>query len=198
MYRLTTLVLACFIVIATAGSEAYAQYAPAPPPPDYGAPVAPPVGMVRSGFLIGFSLGGGSFNCSDCSDEDALSGFAFDLHLGGMINPRMGLMFDGWGVSHSLEGGSIIHVIDTVALQVWVAPRIWIKGGLGIGQLSVDNDDGDTVARSERGLSLMAAGGVEIYQGTIFALDLQARLGVASYEDVSVAQAAFSLGFNWY
>jgi hypothetical protein len=45
--------------------------APPPPPPGggYYAPPPAPVGLQRSGFVFGFSLGGGTFNCGECRDD---------------------------------------------------------------------------------------------------------------------------------
>lgn len=131
----STLVSALLLTSATA-AVAQPAASPPPPPPGYGyAPPPPSFGVVRrEGFLIGFSLGGGAFSLADCDDCESMDGVALDLHLGGMLTPRLALMFDGSGVAHSLEGGgSLVHVIDTVAAQYWVHPRVWLKGGLGFG-----------------------------------------------------------------
>src|SRR5882672_4331512 len=164
------------IALVLLPASAAAQYAAPPPPPPgapgpgyYAPPPAPP-GIQRSGFVIGFSLGGGSMNCDSCSSSSSLSGVALDIHLGGMLSPTLALMFDGWGVAHPLDGGgSIVHVMDTVALQAWLNQQFWLKGGLGAGQLSVSDSAGNTVAKSDSGLGVFGAGGFEIYQGSRFA-----------------------------
>ena len=183
---------------------AFAQYAPPPPPPGgggggYYAPPAPEPGIHRRGFLIGFSLGGGTMNCSNCNDSDALSGVALDIHLGGMIAPNLAIMFDGWGVAHSFDGGgTLVHVMDTAAVQAWVMPQFWIKGGVGAGQLRINDDNGNSVATSETGLGLFGAAGFEVLQGSSFALDLQLRLGTVKYDGGSVNMGALTVGANWY
>jgi len=191
------------VAFVLAPTVALAQYAPPPPPPPSGpgyyAPVQQPVGIQRSGFVFGFSLGAGSFNCDSCSDADALSGVGLDIHLGGMITPTVALMFDGWGVGHPLDGGgNIIHVMDTVAVQGFVSPQFWIKGGVGAGQLSISDDRGDTVARSDTGFGVFGAAGFEVFQGSRFALDLQLRLGTVKYDGGSVNMGALTVGANWY
>jgi hypothetical protein len=190
----TFLIVALLLVPATA----FAQYAPPPPAPGYYQPSAPPPGIHRSGFIIGFSLGGGAMNCGACSSDSALSGVALDIHLGGMLTPTLALMFDGWGVAHPIDGGTIVHVMDTVALQAWLSNEFWLKGGLGAGQLSVSDSNGNTVARSETGFGAFGSAGLELFQGQHFAFDVQLRLGSVKYDSGSVHMGALVAGFNWY
>jgi hypothetical protein len=182
---------------------AFAQYAPPPPPPGgggggyYAQPPQETPGIHRRGFLIGFSLGAGTMNCSECADSDALSGPGLDIHLGGMIAPNLAIMFDGWGVGHAFDGGTIVHVMDTAAVQAWVMPQFWIKGGIGAGQLRINFDNGQS-AESDTGLGLFGAAGFEVFQGYSFALDLQLRLGTVKYDGGSVNMGAITVGANWY
>jgi hypothetical protein len=185
--------------VAAAQPGAYAPPPPPPPPPGYYAqPVAAPAPPARRGFLIGFSLGGGSITCEECTDS--LDGVAVDIHLGGMVTPRLALMFDGMGVAHSFEegGGTLIHVVDTFAAQYWVTPRFWIKGGIGIGRLSVNDADGEEVAASETGSAAMFGIGYELMSSRTFALDLQLRGAVAHYDEGDIQMGSLNLGFNWY
>ncbi len=192
------------VALVLAPTMAFAQYAPPPPPPPggpgyYAPPPAPPPGIHRSGFVIGFSLGGGSFNCDSCTDSDALSGVALDIHLGGMVAPNIAVLFDGWGVAHPIDGGgTITHVMDTGAVQAFLGNNFWIKGGLGIGQLRLSDDSNNTVAQSETGFGMFGAAGFEVFQGSSFALDLQLRLGAVKYDGGSVNMGALTVGANWY
>lgn len=182
--------------LAAAQPGAYAPPPPPPPPGYYAQPVAAPP-AVRSGFLIGFSLGGGSIGCDNC--EETLDGVALDIHLGGMITPQLGLMFDGMGVAHSFEGGgTLISVVDTIAAQYWVTPQLWIKGGIGIGRMTINDADGEEVAESETGSAAMFGVGYELVSSRTFALDLQLRGAVAHYEDIDVQMGSLGLGLNWY
>ncbi|HET6279945.1 MAG TPA: hypothetical protein VFH73_03235, partial [Polyangia bacterium] len=67
------------------------QQAPAyyPPPPP------PPHGMYREGLLIGFGLGFGALTADACGDYCG-GALALQFDIGAMLNPRMGIMFDGW------------------------------------------------------------------------------------------------------
>jgi hypothetical protein len=185
--------------IAAAQPGAYGPPPPPPPPGYYAQPVgAPAPSPERRGFLIGFSLGGGSITCDECNES--LSGIALDIHLGGMITPQLALMFDGMGVAHTLEGGggTLINVVDTIAAQYWVSPQFWIKGGIGVGRLSVSDSDGEEVAASETGSAAMIGAGYELVSSRTFALDLQLRGAVAHYDGTDVQMGSLNLGLNWY
>jgi hypothetical protein len=167
------------------------QYAPPPLPPE-------PPGIHRSGFIIGFSLGGGSIGCSECNDSDSLGGVALEIHLGGMLTRNVALMFDGGGVAHSFNGGgTLTHVVDALALQVWAADRLWFKGGVGIGQLSVSAESAST-QRSDSRAAVMLAIGVELLQGRSSALDLQLRGAATSFSDTTITNGSLLVGYSWY
>ncbi len=82
---------------------------------------------------------------------------------------------------------------------------IWLKGGLGFGELTTSDDSGYTVDQSKLGFGILAAAGVELLQTWHFAMDLQLRVTVASFSDVTndgnsavVTNVGLMLGFNWY
>jgi hypothetical protein len=169
------------------------------PPPPYAPPLPDPPGIHRRGFIFGFSLGAGTMGCSDCGGSDTLGGLSLELHLGGMLTPRVALMFDGSGVVHTFEGGgSLTHVVDTVALQVWAADRLWLKGGLGIGQLTASESESSSTLRSETRAAAMLAIGVELFQGRSSALDLQLRGAATSFSDATVTNGSLLIGYSWY
>ena len=207
------------VVVVVAGARvAHAQSGPPgaqsppppggypPPPPGYALPPATPYtpppqppGVHRSGLVIGFSLGVGTIGCSDCSNSDSLGGVALDLHIGGMLTPNVALMFDGSGVAHSFDdGGTLTHVVDTMAVQVWVNDRLWLKGGLGIGQLSGSDNAGSSTQRSETRPAGMLALGVELFQGQSSALDLQLRGAATSFSGVTLTNGSILIGYSWY
>jgi hypothetical protein len=184
-------------------SSAFAQYQPPPqgyPPPQYYPPPPPPPrGMYRDGFLIGVGIGFGGISADACGDFCG-GALALELHLGGMINPRMGVMGDFWGNFHPIPNsdGTTSHSISTLALQYWLTDIIWLKGGLGIGRMQITSDSAGSIG-DETGFAIMGAGGIELVQATTFALDLQLRLGHGFYsQGGDVNNLAFMAGFNWY
>jgi opacity protein-like surface antigen len=183
-------------------SVAHAQYqAPPPgyyaPPPRYGYPPPPPrSGMYREGIVVGFALGGGgiSGNCAVGYCGGALSG---ELHIGGMLNPRLALMFDLWGNARDINGTSdtFSQTFWTAAAQYWVLDMLWVKAGLGISHVQVSDVYGPYT--DDTALGLMLGGGVEVLQVANMALDLQFRLGFGFYNP-SLDNYAFLVGLSWY
>ncbi len=193
---------------------AQAQTYPPPPPPGGGygapppgyapAPQPPPPGVQREGLMFGISLGWGAIQSSDCSDCEDLAGLGLALHIGGMLNPRLAIMFDGSGVGHPIENAdaTLVHAVDTIAAQYWVSDSIWIKGGIGFGQLSIQYSDG-TQDESELGGAVMGAVGIEVLQGRNFTLDVQLRGAAANYDtefggSVTLSNGYILIGANWY
>jgi hypothetical protein len=172
-------------------SAAQAQYAPRP----YYAPPPPPRGVYRSGLVIGFAFGGGAITADNCSTCGGAGGF--EGHIGGMINPRLALMAEVWGLYRPIDGGTLAHVIYGGAIQYWVADIVWLKGDLGGGSISFE-DSVTGATDSESALSLGGGVGVEVIQSYNFALDLQFRLAHTLVSQGGANNLALLVGFNWY
>jgi hypothetical protein len=184
-------------VLLGSSSKASAQYygrpryAPAPayyPPSSY-----------RSGLVIGGSIGFGGLTADAC--DICGGGLSLEGHIGGMLNPQLALMFDVWTVIHPISNSNddMTSTLYTGALQLWLTPILWLKGGAGLGNTTVGNNlDGFAGAT---GFALMGGAGVELVQRGPFALDLQGRVGhtfIADIDGGPVTQYAFMIGFNWY
>jgi hypothetical protein len=85
-----------------------------------------------------------------------------------------------------------------VALQYWLAPILWVKGGLGFAHLSFDDNDFTQDVGS--GGAIMGAIGVELVSGRRFSLDLQGRVIEGEYNSLGdhVTSGTIGLGVNWY
>jgi hypothetical protein len=210
------LLLAIGVVLLTVlGSVSVAEaqgypppYYPPPPPPP------PPRGVFRAGVVWGFAVGGGDLNSSSCPTSACGGAFALEGHLGGMINPRTALMFEGWGADHPYSfGGSDHETINTFwtgAAQFWVNDIFWVKGGAGVAVLRETVDTGyidaygnpEVSSLDHTGFALFGAAGVEVLQSYNFTLDIQGRIGSGFYSDsggnFSVQNYAILVGFNWY
>lgn len=189
------------------GSTALAQE-PTPGRYGYPAPPPPPRTPVRDGFVLGFSVGGGSYRLT-CGElcmpfaADRYQGGSFSLHIGGMIGPASAIVFDLWAIGYSPDADrTLFHNLGVVALRHFLARRVWLQGGFGWANFSLSCSDdavdptcGET---SKTGGALMAAAGFEVLQMTTFTVDVVARLGVGKYQDGHVNMGAVQLGFNWY
>ena len=160
----------------------------------------------RGGLLFGFGIGGGQMSCqSDQSDicNATIDGAgSFDVHIGGMISPRLALMGDAWVMYHTENNVTITHAITTLAAQYWLAPRLWIKGGIG-GAVARAHYRGILLNIDDRTDSVpgvMVGVGYELLVGRKFAMDVKLKGGTGFYKDnqVRAKNAALILGFNWY
>jgi hypothetical protein len=218
--RLVPAALAATILLAS--SVAFAQPGSQPPPPGGGYGPAPqgyysqnpymlPGGFWdRRGLSLGFGLGiggmssnGGPIECFDCDFNPASLGG--DFHIGGMIDPRLAVLFEIWGTTQTLDANGTAFLTQTLfmaALQYWVTPQLWIKGGLGVAGLTQTIDDGYYVYDEgiDSGGALMGAIGYELLSARHFAIDLQLRLGTASYDGIRerINSGTVGVGFNWY
>lgn len=151
--------------------------------------------MDRRGYLFGFSLGGGTFSADTRAGSTGHRSFALDLHTGTGITRNVAILFDGWALG-SLEEDDAdeapIVGVDTVAVQVWPTSRLWLKGGLGLGEYL------PPVGDTQYGLGAMAAVGCELAQGDRFALDLAARGGLVESDSQTHKMFSINLGLNWY
>jgi hypothetical protein len=182
-----------------------AQYAPPPPyapPPGYRPygypppPPPPPRGVYRSGLVVGFALGGGAITANDCATCGGGAG-GLEGHIGGMLNPRLAVLAEGWFLARDVGGATLTNSVFTGALQFWLADQFWIKGGIGGGTINLsDNNNGGAVGESAFAVS--GAAGLEIVQWFNFALDLQFRLAHVAYSGGGANNIAFMVGFNWY
>ena len=147
----------------------------------------------RKGFLIGFTVGGGKFDCDGCQSSSA---GAFGFHLGGSISKKVTLAAEILGVANDEDEYSFSNVQGTALAQYWVIPRVWIGGGIGTGFNSVEI--GNTTVDGDSKLALVAAAGVELYQGRQFVLDLRGRYGRTATEPTATSHFVVLAGFTWY
>jgi hypothetical protein len=194
------------LVLAPALAEAQGYYGPGPGP--YPGGFHRRMGRLAFGFSIGvggMSDSGGSIGCTNC-DYKPLA-LEVDGHLGGFLTPRLALLFEAQLNAQQLTAQNATNdqtqleqTALMVALQYWLMPQLWIKGGVGFADLHVNDDTVGTVSGVDTGIAIMGAIGFELFSGRFFALDVQGRLIDGSYSGISdhVTSGTIGLGFNWY
>jgi hypothetical protein len=187
---------AIFAVAMTSSSPAHAQYGRR----YYAQPGYYPGPGYRYGLVAGVGVGVGALNADQCAG-DCGGGLSLEGHIGGMVNPRVAAMFDAWAIVHPNpdNDSTTTSGIYTGALQFWLAPIVWLKGGVGLGNTHVSDRLG--TLGSATAFALMGAGGVELVHSQFFAMDVQGRLGHTFFSNAEggpVTDFAFMVGFNWY
>jgi hypothetical protein len=157
--------------------------------------------------LGGMSSKDGPIDCPRC-DYNPLA-VEIDLHIGGMLSPRLALMAELQGNVQPVDeqgGGegtkSLAQGALMFAAQYWVVPKVWIKGGIGFAQLSYNYSDssGEFDDPIDDGAALMVGAGIELLSSRDFALDLQGRYIRGTYDgiDDSISSGTIGIGVNWY
>jgi len=128
----------------------------------------------RHGLFGGGALWGGNISC----DGDNCGGFrkagGASGHIGFMFSPRLGVLIDAWAMGSSENNVDITYVTGTVDLRYYLAPIIWVQGGVGNGHAIVSalgfSARGDDVPVGE------LAAGVELARGHSWALDIEGKV----------------------
>ena len=145
----------------------------------------------RKGFIMGIGVGKGKMTCRNC--ESHVGPFA-SIHIGGMITEKLALVMEFSEVGRTADSDAFSSVLAP-ALQYWVSPRIWIKGGVGASHRS---SGGVAYNGSKAGLAFLGGIGVDIVQKGRFAIDLQAGFTTANVEGVRANNFMALVGFNLY
>lgn len=156
------------LLFATVAS-ASAQPASAQP-----APVEPPPAVPRDGLFLGAGLWGGNISCNGSSCGGFRVAGGGSGHIGWMFTPRLGVLFDFWAMTSSKNDVSVTFLSSTLDVRYWVAPILWIQGGIGDGHALIHAGalakTGDDVPVGE------VAAGVEVVRGRNWDLDVALQI----------------------
>jgi hypothetical protein len=218
---LSSLISSAALLLIAAPAAAQPSQPPPPqpgPPPPTAQPTQPnqhpttgPEAFHPPGLTFGFdlSLGGmssdklGSIECFNC-DFQPISG-GFGGYVGIVLNPRLAIKADLRATAQTLDADGTAFLVQTTfmgSLTYWLTPRVWIEGGLGVANLSVNIDDGfseqdETVDNGGAG---MLAAGFEVARGRRIAIDLHVRGISGSYDGINdqIFAGMVGVAFTWY
>jgi hypothetical protein len=155
----------------------------------------------RHGFVFGGALGGGVI-WAGCEDCDVRASIGLDVHAGGMLSPRLALLFNASGATSYTQDFAPTRYVASLlyagAAQYWLAQPLWIKGGVGIARVVQSEAPLFETFEAETGFGFLLAGGVELLQRGTFALDAQIAISPAFYAGTSVTDIVALVGVNWY
>ena len=162
-------------------------------------------------LMFGFSLMLGHLSdnqgniAGDASTNYSTLSGGVSAHIGGFIGPRLALMAEvqGNAVTLSTDGFDDRTLVQSAlmgAAQYWITPQLWVKGGVGFANLSIDDSYYDESTNLDNGLALMGAVGFELLSSQRFSVDLQGRLLEGSYDgiDQQITSANIGVGINWF
>ena len=136
--------------------------------------------------MFGGSLGLGIIDGPNCAPLCGGAGMVAG-HIGGMLNPRLALMGDFWGLAPPLQRRltarhDLPQHLDDRRCSTGSTDIVWLKGGHRLRPLQLEYDGESVAFDDESGLAIMGAAGVEVVQSYNFALDLQVRAGHGFYD----------------
>ena len=185
----------------------------------------------RDGLIMGASFGRGSIevDCDTCDSAKLTEALSLAAHIGYMVTPRIGIVGEHWTVRYNARGGALFddserHLVaqhmSTIAAQLFVTNRIWLKAGFGVGWHITDGDydkdlpnngprpvsakagarPEDMSEKTDLGNATFAAIGWEIAHNSVFAADIQFRVGTTRRSDdrYEILSTGMNVGFNWY
>jgi hypothetical protein len=149
---------------------------------------------------IGLLSVAGGVASLDTSGAGARLGGSVAVAAGIRLRSRIALVFDaslvvqseGWNDSVR-RGGT-----QTVGLQVSPWPRLWLRGGAGVGWMRFSGGTDDAYHRDGLAPAALIAAGVELVQRPSWSLDLQLRAAAMShYGETAVLTHGLFVGASW-
>jgi hypothetical protein len=172
-----------------------------------------------AGLSFGFDVGiggmeaeSGPLECAGCDYSPAAGGFGANIGL--QLGPRLSLRADLRATAQTLDADGTAYLIQTTFMavaQYWVSPRLWVAGGLGGANLSIDIDDGFGGSYNDdlgSGGATMLGIGYELVRSRAhrrrgrmpFAIDLHFRFTTGTYDGLNdqIYSGIVGVGFQWY
>lgn len=163
-------------------------------------------GRMTAGLSLGFggmSVGDQTVMCNNCTTNPAA--FAVSGHIGGVLSPQFALMLELQVNAQTVEEQTNDTIFLTqsaamIAAQYWISPRLWLKGGIGFAKLSNTSSNTDAELVIDNGGAALLGAGYELLSNRNFAIDLQGRFIVGSYDGINAktSSGTVGVGVNWY
>lgn len=156
----------------------------------------------RHGLTFGFGLGGGNLACSGEGCDDFTEAGSFNLGIGAMTRPELGIIFDAWWMVHSEDRVTISQGLLTANLKWWPVDHLWLRGGLGAARAAFHYDGtfADIEDRTEWVPAFAVGIGVEPIATPTLGLEVKLEYGTGFYADgdTRIHSTSLSLGLNFY
>jgi hypothetical protein len=151
--------------------------------------------------MIGGSLGLATlhYHLSDGSTSDAAVGYSARLGFG--LTPKLLFLIEINGATANGSGpynDSVAYdqTIYDLGLQAFLTHRVFVRGGMGIGNIRAFDYVGDFAAKT--GFALTGSVGIELLQGYNWSFELAGQWITGFYQDETWTSGAVNLGFNFF
>ncbi|HEY5946992.1 MAG TPA: hypothetical protein VIV40_15920 [Kofleriaceae bacterium] len=151
------------------------------------APLPPPAAArpERTGLELALGLQGGRIFCE--SQMGQCDGFTEagggNITASYFLSPTFGLALDLWAMSHSNDGFTFTHYVNTVAVRWRPLPILTLTGGIGEAHASLSHDNTNLAITSDDAFAIMGAASLDLIRGRRWALAVEARFGNGFYGD---------------
>lgn len=149
------------------------------------APAPSPGLPERTGLELALGLQGGRIFCEgqmgQCDGFTEAGGG--NLSASYFWSPTLGVALDLWAMSHSDNGFTFTHFVNTVALRWRPVPILTLTGGVGSAHASLSHDRTQLAITSGDAFAVMGAASLDLVRGQRWALAVEARFGNGFYGD---------------
>lgn len=160
----------------------------------------------RNGFTFGAALMAGQLGCTtsdgaDCNSSGASEAGGLALRAGVMVQPNLAVALDLSGMAHREDRVKTSQTLAAITARGWLAPRLWLEGGVGIARSSAEYDLTvvNVVDESENVLGGLVGVGFEVISSRNLALDVGLRGATSFYRnDVRLYNVALTVGVSFF
>ena len=170
------------------------NYYPPPPPPPM------PRATTDRPFMLGGSLGLGVLHYDqDIGMSTSAAAAGYSVRLGFGVAPRLMLLLSIDGASTGDEYTVFNQTVYTAGLQMFLTRQLFVRGGVGMGNITQRDSDGNYLVFGAAGLGVTASLGVELLQGYNWSLELAGQLIAGFYSNNEQwSSGAVNIGFNFF
>lgn len=169
------------------------------------AAAAPARAQRRDGLAWGVAVGASTLTAGQPTsfgeDPDSFVAVVADFQFGGMLLPRVALLFH-LNLARGSDGGAVqhFHAQALIGFRLFVTRVFWAELAAGTSGYSArDTLFGGTIESRAHSFAGFLGMGIEIYQGKTFTFDLRGNIGVADFPGSFEASYLQGLiGLNWY
>ena len=152
----------------------------------------------RTGLELALGLQGGEIQCE--SQMGQCDGFTEagggNLSAAWFFGEKLGIALDLWAMSHSNDGFTFTHYVNTVGVKWRPLKILTLTGGIGAAHASLSHDNTNLQVSSDDGAAVMGAASLDLIRSRRWALAVEARFGTGFYGDEDEDGMADIVGRN--